>query len=99
MSIYIKGMEMPKNGYDCAFYQSDFGGDCLLTDERRAFDRMGKGCPISEVNDHGDLIDFRFCEQNYEALRDDDGNLVYAVRIAELLKAPTIIPADKDGAE
>ena len=61
---------------------------------------MRPDCPLIPVPDHGGLIDLDFYEQNYEALHDDDGNLVFAVRIAELLKAPTIIPADgKDGAE
>ena len=96
MSVYIPGMEMPKAGnwktiriyYDGTCAEPNWQGDC----------KYMQGCEAIPVPDHGDLIDFHFCEQNYEALRDDDGNLVYAVRMAELLKAPTIIPAD-GGAE
>ena len=95
--IYIPNLHMPKNCWSCPFVDGDDGYchvDGLSRDPNEKTD-----CPLIPVPDHGDLIDFRFCVQNYEALRNYDGNLVYAVRIAELLKAPTIIPADKDGAE
>ena len=104
MSVYIRGMEMPHNCVGCKLWYliplADTMEDiCRVTGHRVNPYHRADDCPLIPVPDHGDLIDFDFCMKNYEALRDDDGNMVYAVRMRSLLQAPTIIPADKDGAE
>lgn len=92
MGVYIKGMKMPKE---------DMKNIMILADGR-VFQFSGYGNPkplgiAVPVPEHGDLIDYDFCMENYELLHDDDGNPVYAVKMRDINRAPTIIPADKEG--
>lgn len=90
--IFIPGMEMPTRCYNCKI-------DCGLVSH---IDRnihpfwRSEDCPLVPVPEHGDLIDYDFCMENYELLHDDDGNPVYAVKMRDINRAPTIIPADKE---
>ena len=99
MGIYISDMQIPTSCSDCRFCADKWcyviPEDGLQIDFCRS-DRRLDWCPLICIPKHGDLIDFDFCMNNYEALRDDDGNMVYAVRMRDLLKAPTIIHADTD---
>ena len=103
MSVLIKGMEMPKS-CDMCWALDDYGDypRCRITEEQRGYNfpvreqRMSK-CPLVPVPPHGDLFDFNFCMDNYELLHDGDGNPVYAVRMKDILNAPTIIPASEEG--
>lgn len=87
--IYIPGMEMPGSCYDCPLLYVT-----SLCDG-------SKDCPLVPVPEHGDLID-RYDLKNKEITIDydewddtfEDGLLF----VADLIdKAPTIIPADKEG--
>lgn len=64
--------------------------DCVHCSHERLDD-----CPLVPVPEHGDLIDYDFCMENYELLHDDDGNPVYAVKMRDINRAPTIIPAEE----
>ncbi len=95
MSIYIKGD---------AFYKPTACAPCKIRNWCQLWRQVDlpahlvhPECPISEVPEHGDLIDYDFCMENYELLHDDDGNPVYAVKMRDINRAPTIIPADKEG--
>ena len=104
--IYIKGMEMPTCCGECRFL-SEYGDYpcCIITDEQRGYNfriremRMPH-CPLIPVPDHGDLIDrdAALYKLGRIVLPDD---LAYTIghdmakRFFE--KAPTIIPADKEG--
>ena len=106
MSVYIPGMEMPIDCCDCPM-SGDYKMCCSLMPGVPALyaefldaiktNRRHKDCPLIPVPEHGDLIDYDFCMENYELLHDDDGNPVYAVKIRDINRAPTIIPADKEG--
>jgi len=55
--VLIKGMEMPKNCFDCPFLKDDF---CIVLGYEMRNDQilMGCGsCPLVEVRPHGRLID------------------------------------------
>jgi len=85
--VYIPGMEMPTEGMVLVIYKIDgkfFAGDSL--------------CPLVPVPDHGDLIERdALLEHEWEAFRDDEDNVLFGVRTANILRAPTIIPTDKEG--
>ena len=62
MAVYIKGMEMPKNCWECMFekvassYADGLYGVCSITD-KHIDDGQEDWCPLVPVPDHGDLID------------------------------------------
>ena len=66
MSIYIKGMEMPTNCFDCPCVEAEFM-ECaakehlsLPKDEYgAALGEVPNWCPLIPVPEHGDLIDTR----------------------------------------
>ena len=107
MGVYIKGMDMPTNCGDCpytAYVVREGNTYCRITGTvlARDFEVIDDGykpedCPIVPVPPHGDLIDYNFCMENYELMHDDDGNPVYAVRMKDIVNAPTIIPASEEG--
>ena len=113
MGVYIKGMEMPESCQRCRFLEGgSLDGLCHAAErwlddddfwtwyvypEGDADLSKPANCPLIPVPVHGDLIEYDFCLKNYELLHDDDGNPVYAVRMRDINKAPTIIPADKEG--
>lgn len=89
--IYIPNMEMPKGANDCEFSNEFF--TCSLTEERCALERMGIGCPLVSVSGHGRLVDADTLVTELEKFCKD--SWVYNT----VSHMPTIIPADKDGAE
>ena len=83
MSVYIRGMEMPKDWYSCPF--SNGAAGCKLQDNivcAKVYKEHT--CPLIPVPDHGRLIDA-------------DKLPWYLVDARDILDAPTVIPADKEG--
>ena len=120
MSVYIKGMEMPKYCGECRFCVD---GWCYVIPEfERQPGEINKAektrwCPLIPVSDHGDLIDREplrasikeSIDECYKWAKKVNEGEMYA-RVSQSLgtfvecslrikAAPTIIPADKDGAE
>ena len=99
MSVYIKGMEMPQNCYDCPFGADvDIGvgvahGCNLLKDFAQFADERHDDCPLIPVPDHGRLIDADALKENW--CLTEFGNKV--VEVVEIDGAPTIIPSVKEG--
>lgn len=84
--IYIPGMEMPDNCTRCDYIGLNVAIGCPVMSgiNGRAID-----CPLIAVPDHGRLIDADAVDTSYS-----DPEV-----IETLNDAPTIIPADKDGAD
>ena len=106
MSVYIKGMEMPKNCEECAIkswdtedYVCPFSGVSTLCISRQA------DCPLIPVPDHGRLIDKDALEQDISESvvfsgRENNPEIYGANKIINRIHhAPTIIPADKEAGE
>lgn len=88
MSILIKGMEMPKNCYECDF--CTYGYCPHLNSHVSNSQERDSDCPIIELPPHGDLIDRD--EQIERAWR---LNLSTRELIVTMLKtAPTILEAE-----
>lgn len=113
MSVYIRGMEMPKKCADCRFFHYE-GHDAfcckalkeLIYDDGEVFKpwkKRLKNCPLIPVPEHGRLGDLDAAvELAMQYCPDDDGACSKAGSdLRELLDEieglPTIIPADKEG--
>ena len=98
MSVYIKGMEMPENCFDCPCCNGE-NGYCQLRKEY-VYGEVPRSCPLVPVPPHGDLIDqdaYRdeFMDGVYDLCNDDPDNC-RANSIIDLFdSAPTIIPAEE----
>jgi hypothetical protein len=63
MSVLIKGIDTPRDCYECDFAYTLYGGDChcsLLGDScvEPYMDKRAEDCPMIEIpTEHGDLID------------------------------------------
>ena len=102
MSVYIKGMEMPKKCIHCELQtyglcgvQGDKDISMAVMDSVRDAD-----CPLVPVPDHGRLIDAdalieRMEELKKQAMTDgfDLGELWYSAFVQHVRLSPTIIPA------
>ena len=104
MGIYIKGMEMPKNCWNCPFFHTSLhhiGDDellerytCLRTGERTEnVTGYMKNCPLIEIPPHGRLIDAdAFLAK---AKEDPLFPLVERYGMSSVIEAqPTIAPAE-----
>lgn len=95
--IIIRGMEMPKDCFGCHFKVSGgFYYRCKLT-KQEIINLSEVNCPLIALPEgHGDLIDRNALPWEEQELNDfGDWSLK-----AELIdNAPTIVPADKDGAK
>ena len=87
--ILIRGMEMPKSCNSCMF---DVYGLCLINSNLERKDELTHSCPLIPVPDHGRLGDLDKLEDYFKAYKWDKAADIVCF-------APTIIPADKDGAE
>ena len=114
MSVLIKGMEMPKScpckiigvGYDlfCSFA---YGVPARVQEYNECCENGTKPdwCPLIEVPPHGRLIDADELLNAIKKAGEDDSEIAdvykedYAAVSDWLYTAPTVIPADKDGAE
>lgn len=98
MSIYINGMEMPKNCWDCPIRNSK---PCPCKGYSTALEYVtGRhaDCPLIPVPEHGRLIDadvLMKTDRMVGKLMMYGGEYVYTQ--TEIDRAPTIIPADKEG--
>lgn len=95
MSVYIKGMEMPKMCQECVF---DVCAICELANGRNKLVEIGKrrsDCPLIPVPPHGDLIDRDALPWEKQSLMEADED--WALPCVLIEDAPTIIPADKEG--
>lgn len=93
MSILIKGMEMPKNCYDCIFWSGYL--ECTLTgmdsSSREQF------CPLVPIPPHGRLIDADKAAKKVWELMRFPSNLANAQWIENTLREmPTIIEAEEE---
>ena len=89
MSVYIKGMEMPKSCGYCPFENhADDGYECRINGCLTEYQKRPSECPLIPVPDHGDLID-------RDALC--DGLVSNHPVVIHAKCAPTIIPADGGG--
>lgn len=104
--IYIKGMQMPKNCYDCELI--DIFKDCPHYDTpNEAFvsipwlrERRHENCPLVPVPDHGDLVDKQRMaetnEQHYKVYEGEaEADYARKVVLRMLDQAPTVIQTDK----
>ena len=90
MSVYIKGMEMPKNCWECNFghcWEYQFGhhgetGVCVVDFKGHGDWDEPKDCPLVPVPPHGDLID-------------RDALPTSRVEWEDIVNAPAIIPAEE----
>lgn len=111
MSVYIKGMEMPKMCGICMCYNADDDGAyCFLSSDINgvSFYAKPRDCPLIPVPDHGRLIDadelITKDNKDYEAALDATTTVATKSMImwiheqmqSVISEAPTIIPADKE---
>ncbi len=102
MSVLIKGMEMPKNCYDCPLNYDTIdcmvadialrekgGGDFLYEHERASH------CPLVPVPKHGRLIDADALLKGCERVATKYATREYAFSQSALDNAPTVIPAEE----
>lgn len=88
MSVLIKGMEMPNNCGACPLRLA-------WCRERIYMVTRPERCPLVPVPPHGDLIDRKVLMRHKGDCYDADGHLLYAVGTGNILRAPTIIPAEE----
>ena len=106
MGVYIKGMEMPKNCFDCPLFDdvyTDADGDddysCSLgvpLDYYQGSGETKKDCPLIPIPAHGRLIDEKYIVPK-------DGYIIAdgmtCIPVKDIVNAPTIIPADPEEEE
>ena len=111
MSILIKGIEMPTSCKECRLLQeSDERYECAINSylafggEEFVPDYVMNGCPLVPIPPHGRLIDgdelfdkMYFADGEPKTVSEHINSIVHFM--STLASMPTIIPADKDGAE
>ena len=96
MSILIKGMEMPKNCSDCRLMADGWCYSVGLEQrEKISTVKRPTWCPLVPVPPHGRLIDADELMKHKGECYDADGHLLYSVGTGNILRAPTIIPAEE----
>ena len=95
MGVYIRGMEMPKNCFCCAF---DVYGLCLINANTEKSNEISHNCPLIEIPPHGRLIDADALVLPNN-LNDWNSVSEYVHNITDCWKAidnaPTIIPPEE----
>ena len=112
MSVYIRGMEMPKTGLYLVSVDNTDGRDKTVVTAMKANDKNGMNIigsyELIPVNDHGRLIDADALTEVIISQQDDDYNKTHQagswarafVCMEEYINiTPTIIPADKEDGE
>lgn len=109
MSILIRGMEMPKACRECPL-ETDYGtcGYYSLYVEAghdSDYEKRRDDCPLIELPPHGRLIDADELIKVFKAHHDlfpEDGGIfelaerdAFQLSIADVVNAPTIIPAEE----
>lgn len=104
MSIIVKGMDMPKGCFFCSLVGGDYRCRISHLDVSQHTFRRHSACPLIEIpTEHGRLIDADrmdlqselFTFTRYTGI--DEAPLEDATSI--LYQAPTVVPAEKGGAE
>jgi len=95
MSILIKGMEMPKNCWDCPLINTN---PCACKGYSTALEHVTDrhaDCPLVPVPPHGRLIDADALREDW--LENGENEYVYDTNafLDSLDSAPTIIPAEE----
>ena len=90
MSVLIKGMEMPKEGYKGIYVHSN-GSVYESTNSEYIWHKIASAVPVPP---HGDLIDRK-------ALLEGEGRYLISlckegIDIEEILRAKTVIPASEE---
>lgn len=99
MSVYIKGLEMPKNCRECPLEQPYDGYNCYINEKSYSWGLSSRpsDCPLIPVPDHGDLIERdalkKECQENAKR------GIGLWVDYMDVSLAPTIIPASKEDGE
>ena len=98
MSVYIRGMEMPKNCWECHFGHGETG-ICVVDFKRHGYWNEPQNCPLVPVPPHGDLIDRDALEKDISesvVFSGRDNTEIYGANkiINRLHRAPTIIEAE-----
>ena len=105
MSVYIKGMEMPKSCHFCEMYEADLYW-CRAAKRNieglNDYDNRSSFCPLVPVPDHSRLIDadkiYNAVEQRYRISSGIEHRC--EMDLLDLIcKSPTIIPANKEETE
>ena len=104
MSVYIKGMEMPKSCFSCPMNDTDCCGisrgsyiEYREVDVDVAINGRPEWCPLIPVPDHGDLID-RTTVKDYWLYADWDTGMDLGKEknaFAVINSVPTIIPGEE----
>ena len=104
MSVLIKGMEMPTSCWRCTLSQLYEKPRemlvCKITHEEVLRHKIDSNCPLVPVPPHGRLIDADALIDSNDIMNKTmlfGGKIIYSE--TAIKNAPTIIPADKDGAE
>lgn len=103
MSVYIKGMEKPKNCWECHFGHGETG-ICVVDFKSHGDWNEPQNCPLIPIHDHGRLVEADAVAEQIDEWIDAVGYATVGKGLSyygELLgcieDAPTIIPADKGG--
>ena len=110
MSILIKGMKMPTSCLECPLTDGH-SASCLITEKSVYFsvDKRHDGCPLVPVPPHGRLIDadaladvfrgfiamYDSCPFSQLSFPDKARRDELQSALAEVINAPTIIPAEE----
>lgn len=106
MGVYIKGMEMPPNCCQCPVNMEvcKRGYEYLLK-HSELYDKRADDCPIVEIPPHGRLIDADALRAKQQEDADlFQGSTAYGDKcrrdeamnaVANIVNAPTIIPAEE----
>lgn len=102
MSIYIKGLDMPKSCHDCEMctlvdVSDGLAYGCRVLKEMISNDgdRL-TNCPIFPIPPHGRLIDADSLEYHADNVRDPMGRTEKTVMWKKIEAASTIIPAEEN---
>lgn len=101
--VYIQGMKMPENCYQCPFGADvDIGvgvahGCNLIKDFAQFANERHSDCPLIPVPDHGDLIDVDILSKYKQVCTDTKtGMYEEVVSMAAVRNVKRIIRADKE---
>ena len=106
MSVYIKGLQMPKNCARCELFHDE--GFCIVTGTsiKPWGEKRNADCPLVELPDHGDLIDRdAFRKTMYHDTFETDSDLQkwesgcwirYKMFERNIESAPVVIPAERE---
>lgn len=93
MSILIKGMEMPRNCWECHFGNGETG-NCLVDFKSHGEWDEPQNCPLVPVPPHGRLIDADALKMAWDGIEENMHTPVAVIR-ALIDDAPTFMDAER----